>query len=268
MITSRTNPTIKSIRALRDRKERERTQLFFVEGIRLVAEAVQLKTQIQSIIVAPDLLKSDFARDIIAQAQSQGAQRIDVNADVFASLSDKEGPQGLAAVVHQRWTNLSNFIHHPSCLILALESPQDPGNIGTILRTADATAVDAIILLGQPADPYDPDAVRASMGALFNQTLIKNASFADVYRWAQKNKITLIGTSDKASIDYRLANYQQATMLLMGSERQGITQEQTNACDQLVRIPMQGRSDSLNLAIATGILLYETHRQRHPIATQ
>ena len=266
-ISSRSNPAIKSIRALRERKERERTQLFFVEGIRLVAEAVQLSptVAIDTIIVAPDLLKSDFARDIVREAQNHGTPCIEVTPDVFASLSQKEGPQGLAAVIKQRWTTLSTLgpLPTPHALYLALESPQDPGNIGTILRTADAVGVDGVILLGQPADPYDPDAVRASMGAIFTQQLI-SATFTELHAWRQSQALSLLGTSDKAHTDYRAANYCQSLIMLMGSERQGITAEQNNACDQLIAIPMQGRSDSLNLAVATGVLLYEIHNPRFP----
>ncbi len=272
-ISSRSNPTIKSIRALRERKERERTQLFFVEGIRLVAEAVQLHTsdfhvEIETLVYAPELLKSDFALGIVQQAQNQSATCVEVSADVFASLSQKDGPQGLAAVIKQRWTPLATLSPQslalspqPSALYLALESPQDPGNIGTILRTADAVGVDGIILLGQHADPYDPDAVRASMGAIFTQQLIR-ATFAELLAWKNTYQLSLLGTSDKAGQDYRAANYRQPLIVLMGSERQGITAEQSQACDQLVAIPMRGRSDSLNLAVATGILLYEIHNQR------
>ena len=279
-ISSRSNPAIKSIRALHDRKERARTQLFFVEGIRLVAEAVQLNAEIQTIITAPDLLKSDFARDIAHQAQTQGAQHIDVTSEVFNTFSDKSGPQGIAAVVKQRWTPLSAFSSQPSALsflsapyaprpslhtlYVALESPQDPGNIGTILRTADAVGASGVILLGQHADPYDPEAVRASMGAIFAQHLTQT-TFAELLAFKVQHSLSLIGTSDKASLDYRSADYQRPLILLMGSERQGLTPDQSIACDQHVRIPMQGRSDSLNLAVATSVLLYESYNQCHPV---
>jgi RNA methyltransferase, TrmH family len=260
LISSRNNPAIKSIRALRERKERDRTGLCFLEGIRIVGEAAQLDTEIQSLIVAPDLLKSDFANELVQTQRTRNVSIIEVTSDVFESLSEKQGPQGIAAVVKQRWQSLSTFdsasepLRHSS-LVIALDSPQDPGNIGTILRTSDAVGAMGVILLGQAADPYDPSALRASMGAAFSQQLAK-ASYAEFIAWQKASGFKVVGTSDKAEMDYRECAYTSPILLLMGSERSGLAPELQTVCDAMVRIPMLGRSDSLNLAVATGVMLY------------
>ena len=255
LITSRNNPTIKNMRALRERKERDRTGLCFLEGIRIVGEAAQLNADIQSLVVAPALLKSDFAHALVQSQRTRNVPIIEVTNDVFESLSEKQGPQGLAAVVKQKWHALPSFsiLHAP--FLIALDSPQDPGNIGSILRTSDAVGATGVILLGQSADPYDPNALRASMGAAFSQQLAK-ANYDEFIAWKQANEFKVIGTSDKAEMDYRACSYVSPIILLMGSERSGLASELQNMCDAIVRIPMLGRSDSLNLAVATGVMLY------------
>ncbi|PJF31040.1 MAG: RNA methyltransferase [Candidatus Thermofonsia Clade 1 bacterium] len=255
-ITNPANATIKAYRALRQRKARAESGLFLVEGIRLVAEAVQLGALLEALIYAPDLLSSPFAYQIIEQAQQSGVRVLEVSAEVFASLSDKENPVGLAAVARQMWHSLSEVTFTPETLCwVALDSPQDPGNIGTILRTCDAVGAAGIILLGNAADPYDPHGVRASMGAIFTQKLVR-ASYADFLAWQARSEARLIGTSDSAPTDYRAADYTQPLILLMGSEREGLPESLSAACDVLVRLPMRGRCDSLNVAVACGVMLY------------
>ncbi|MEI7769408.1 MAG: RNA methyltransferase [Chloroflexales bacterium] len=256
MITSSANPTVRQIRALRQRKERERTGLFFIEGVRLVGEAVQLGADVQALVVAAELLASPFARDLVDQQAAAGAQIIEVSAEVFAGLSQKDGPQGLAAVARQRWTPLSNVRLGQPPGWVALVDSADPGNLGTILRTADAVGAAGLILLGATTDPYDPAALRASMGAIFAVQLAR-ASFDEFAAWKRSSAAFLVGASDKAPVDYQDVAYPQPLVLLMGSERQGLSPAQQALCDQLVSLPMRGRSDSLNLAVATGVLLYE-----------
>lgn len=260
MIISQSNPRIKQIRGLRHRHEREQSSLFFIEGIRIVVEAVQTGAQIETLVVAPDLLKSQIAQETVEQERAQGVPVLEVSADVFKSLSVKEGPQGIGAVVHQRWEPLENVRLTRDLCWIALDAAQDPGNIGTILRTSDAVGGSGLMLLGNCADPYDPSAIRASMGAIFSQRLVK-ARFADFARWKERHSYTVAGTSDAASLDYREARYTPPLVLLMGSERQGLSPEQQAVCDTMVRIPMVGKSDSLNLAVATGIVLYEIFYQ-------
>jgi TrmH family RNA methyltransferase len=256
VITSPANPAIKRIRALRRRKEREMHGLCVLEGIRLVGEAVQLAVEIDVLVQAPALLQSDFARDLLAVHRQRGGRVLDVSPDVFATLAHKDNPQGLAAVVHQRWDDLQQI--GPLCPPgwVALAGVADPGNLGTIIRTADAVGMQGVILLDQTADPYDPGALRASMGAVFSQRLVRTdtAGFAS---WKAQTGVFVLGTSDRAEYDYRQADYAPPLVLLMGSEREGLSAEQMACCDLLVRIPMRGRSDSLNLAVATGVMLYE-----------
>ncbi|GAC1591227.1 MAG: RNA methyltransferase [Ktedonobacteraceae bacterium] len=261
IISSVTNPRIKYIRSLIHRQEREQSQLFFVEGIRIVAEAIQLHANIQTIVYAPMLLKSQFGMDLVRQQEQQGIFCLEVSADVFKSFSVKDGPQGLGAVVHQRWEPLANVQGDEGLCWVALDAAQDPGNIGTILRTSDAVGCAGLLLLGQCADPYDSGALRASMGAIFSQRLVK-ASFTEFIEWKREQGASVVGTSDKGSVNYRTAIYRGPLVLLMGSERAGLSQEQQAVCDTTVRIPMVGRSDSLNLAVATGVVLYEIFYQK------
>jgi TrmH family RNA methyltransferase len=145
---------------------------------------------------------------------------------------------------------------------VVLDGPQDPGNLGTIARTSDAVGAPGLILLGESADPYDPTALRASMGTMFSQHLVR-ASRPDFASWKRRQALTVVGTSGTAPTEYRSVEYRPPLLLLMGSERLGLSAEQQALCDLMVRIPMVGRSDSLNLAVATGLLLYEVfHQQR------
>ncbi|MEI7645301.1 MAG: RNA methyltransferase [Chloroflexales bacterium] len=257
MITSSSNPTVRQIRALRQRKERERTGLFFIEGVRLVGEAVQLGAAVEALVVAPELLASPFARDLVGQHRTP---IIEVSAEVFAGLSQKDGPQGLAALARQRWTPLADLRLGPPPGWVALVDPADPGNLGTILRSADAVGAAGVILLGDATDPYDPAALRASMGAIFAVQLAR-ASFDEFAAWKRACGVFLVGASDKAPADYQDVVYPQPLVLLMGSERQGLSLAQQELCDLMVRLPMRGRSDSLNLAVATAVLLYELLNQ-------
>ena len=260
IISSQRNQHIKHIRNLRHRHERERSGLFFIEGIRIVTEAVQSGAEIETLVVAPDLLKSEFGRGIVQEQQDQGTPCTEVTADVFSSISTKDGPQGIGAVVRQRWEELEHIRLMNGQYWVALDAAQDPGNIGTILRTGDAAGSTGLILLGNCADPYDATALRASMGAIFSQRLVK-AGFAAFVRWKQQHNYGVVGTSKAAPHDYREVSYQFPLVLLMGSERLGLSSEQQALCDLMVKIPMVGHSDSLNLAVATGITLYEIFHQ-------
>lgn len=261
ILTSTANPQIKAIRKLRERKERQQTGLYFIEGLRIVTEAVQQSAPIETLIVAPALLTSNLARDLLAEAAQRGLSILEVSEAVFASLSQKEGPQGLAAVLHQQYQPLHSIHPQPGQTWVVLDSVQDPGNLGTILRTHDAVGGSGVILLDQCTDAYDPTAVRASMGALFSQQLVR-ARLEEFQAWQQSKNLAVIGTSDKAQDNYHGFAYPDPLLLLMGSERQGLQPEHLRLCQAVVRIPMQGRSDSLNLAVATALVLYEAYHQR------
>ena len=260
MLTSRTNPTIKAIRALRQRKEREATQHFLIEGIRIVAEAIECRAPLESLVVAPELLTSSYALDLVQYQREHGTSIIETSADVFASLSHKDHPQGLAGVGLQRWHTLDQLDPNIGLCWIALNAISDPGNLGTIVRTSDAVGGAGVILLGDCTDPYDPTAIRASMGALFSQTLIK-ATWNEFTTWQHRHAWHVVGAADSASVHYRQHEFKKPLILLMGSEREGLSSEQQAMCDAMVSLPMRGVSDSLNLAVATGVLLYEILEQ-------
>lgn len=256
MITSRRNAKIKHVRALRHRKQRAAAGLFLVEGIRHVGDAVQAGADIQAIYHAPELLTSPFAENLIAEASAQGVACYVVTAEVFDSLAEKENPQGILAVVRQPQRTLSELSPQNFPWGVALVEPQDPGNVGTILRTINAVGASGLILLDDSVDAYHPTAVRASMGALFWHPVV-DAEFGEFVDWAKRSGYHVYGTSAAAGRDYQeVAVYRRPLILLMGSERQGMTEAQAAVCEELVRLPMRGEVTSLNLAVATGILLY------------
>jgi len=260
VITSFSNPRIKAIRKLEQKKYRQESGLFFVEGLRTVGEAIQTNAQIESLVIAPDLLISDFGLSILDNPGLADVERLEISVEIFEKIAQKQGPQGIGAVVHQNWQPLSEIIVGSEDIWVALESVADPGNLGTIMRTADGIGARGIILLGQSTDPYDPAAVKASMGAIFS-LVIAQADWKIFHAWQRNQNLTLTGTSDRAETDYKAVHYTRPLVLLMGSERHGLPDEMLEACDHVVSIPMQGRSDSLNLAVATGIMLYEIYDQ-------
>jgi TrmH family RNA methyltransferase len=257
LITSVNNNTIKRIRALRQRRERLEQGRFLVEGIRIVAEAVQTGADVEYLVVAPELLISEFAQQLVRDA---AVPQLQVSSQVFARLSSKDGPQGLAAVIKQHWESLNQLVPQAGELWVALDAPQDPGNLGTIMRTADAVGAAGLILIGNSADPFDPGAVRASMGSLFALRLVQT-DISSFLRWTAQTQIPVVGTAGAAAVHYRQVDYHLPLVLLSGSERQGLPEQLMNACQHLVSIPMVGRCDSLNLAVATSIVLYEIYEQ-------
>ena len=253
LITSPQNQAIKLIRALRSRKERDRTGLFVVEGIRPVREALTLGAAVESLIVAPALLTSEAAVAAVRRYARASGRVLRVTPEVFRSLSARDNPHGLAAVIRQNWRSLDTCVADDA-LWVALEGVQDPGNLGCILRTCDAAGADGVILLGEATDPYHPAAVRASMGAVFSQQLVR-ADHQAFAAWVERVGISVIGTSGTAAVDYRTLIYRAPLVLLMGAERSGLSPSLQRCCETLVRIPMVGRADSLNLAVATALML-------------
>jgi TrmH family RNA methyltransferase len=261
LITSTSNQKIKDIRKLGDRKTRSQQGLFLVEGIRIVLEAIQQHAEIEQLVIAPEMVKSEKASDMIEPYQEQHPEKVIlVTPEVFRSLSQKDGPQGVAAVIHQKWTTLAEIQPKVCECWVALDEVADPGNLGTIMRTIDGAGAKGLILLDQCTDPYDPTALRGSMGAIFSVPIVKT-SFDEFSEWIRQTQIQVIGTSDHGNLDYHQINYPNPLVLLMGSERQGLDQKHFDLCHKIASIPMRGRSDSLNLAVATGIMLYEIERQ-------
>ena len=251
LITSLSNPLIKQARALRQKKARVESGLFLVEGIHHVGEAFEAGWDVESVLYSSGLLTSPFAHDLISRLSFQPQP---VTPQVMESLADKENPQGILAIVRQKKTQLKDV--KPFTRAVALVSPQDPGNVGTILRTLDAVGADALFLLDGGVEQYHPSVIRASMGTIFWKPMI-HASFAEFHEWTRWEKYQLIGTSAKTDVDYLSLVPQAPWILVLGNEQKGLSKEQAAACDVTVSLPMRGRVSSLNLAVAAGVLLYQ-----------
>ncbi len=260
-ITSRVNPKIKFLKSLIAKKNSRSSGFFIVEGIHHVGEAMEAMQagkglSIHSLYYAPELLTSDFAQKTIRMAEAYNIASYPLSEYVFVSVTEKENPQGILAVVQRRVIPLSELSPQNFRWGVALVSPQDAGNIGTIMRTIDAVNADGLILLEGGADPFHSNAVRASMGTLFWRPVVE-ATFDEFRQWSQQYDYHVIGTSAHASQDYREgAPYPRPAILLMGSEQKGLSKDQAAVCEKMVSMPMEGRASSLNLAVATGVMLY------------
>jgi len=245
------NSLVKQARSLHQKKVRNESGLFLVEGIHNVGEVLEAGWDVESILYAPDLLTSSFARDLISRHSSNSQP---VSAQVMESLSGKDNPQGILAVVRQKKTQLKELklLERAAAIV----SPQDPGNVGTILRTLDAVAADALFLLNGGVELYHPTTVRASMGTIFWMPVIQT-SFDEFVRWSQQGNYQLIGTSAHGDVEYQTFAANPPWILVLGNEQKGLSSEQTNVCDVTVSVPMKGRVSSLNLAVAAGVLLYQ-----------
>lgn len=264
LIFSCNNIHIRRIRKLQDREARARTGLYIVEGVRNLVQAAQNGCRFETLLLAPKLLQNLSAQRLVKKERLSGTPCYGLSPEVYYSLSQAEEPQGVLAVLRQRWDTLERIQSNPASCWLAVESIQSPGNLGTIVRTCEAVGAAGIILVGENADPYDPVAVRASMGALFRLRFIR-VSFEEFTSWKLMNpQFRLVGTSPSAVCDYQSADFIGPVILAMGSEKKGLSEEMLKLCDEKVSIPMIGRSDSLNVAVATGIMLYEIfNQQRH-----
>lgn len=263
-LTSKGNPRIKRIRSLlTQHKAREASGQFVTEGIFHVGEACAAGAKVELILYAPERLKSEFAQQLIQEQESRGTECLAVNKEVLASLAEKDNPTGILAVVQQPQKCLEDLEPSAFNFGVGLVAPQDPGNIGSILRTIDAVGGSGLLLLDDPAhnqycaDLTHPSAVRASMGAIFWLPVVK-CRFEEFCSWAKAHGYWVYGTSAHASMDYReVSRSQSPLILLMGSEREGLFPDQMTACNEVVKMPMKGHVTSLNLAVATGVMLYK-----------
>ena len=259
LITSRQNQKIKLARSLRTRKGRDSSGMFLVEGIHLVGAAVeahQSGINIEGIFYAPDFLHSDFATQLIHSQESKGVPCYATASDIFQTLAAKENPQGIIAVIRKPKISISQLMVSNFPWGVAAVAPQDPGNVGTLLRTIDAVGASGLILLGESTDPFHPSAVRASMGAIFWYPVVK-ASLAEFTHWVEENGYNVYGSSAHGSTHAsQVESYQKPLILLLGSERNGLTPEQTAFCKQVISLPMHGHGSSLNFAVAASVLLY------------
>lgn len=246
------------IASLRHGGNRRESGLFFVEGAKMVREALASRAPIEAIVVCPELCL-DY--DLLASLRSTpglvtvevGRRRYENAARHFAI---KQDPQGIGALVRQTWVGAESFVPPPESIMVALCSVQDAGNVGTILRTCDAVGSGAVFVVGSTADPYGPQAVKASLGAIFGPALVRT-DISGLVQFASRVGATVVGTSPWAEITYREAEYSRPVILMLGNEAKGLSDEELAACHLQVSIPMVGRRDSLNVAVAGGIVLYE-----------
>jgi RNA methyltransferase, TrmH family len=260
-IASHRNPKIKQLRSLRRRKDRDETGLCVVEGLFHIGEALAaieagIGPQLEYLCYAPDLLTGEFGRELIARTENLGIPTFSTTADILNGAAGKENSQGILAVARQRRIRLADLSPAEVPWVVALVTPQDPGNVGTILRTIDAVGASSLVLLGDSVDPYHPTALRAAMGVTFWLPVVR-AAFDEFVIWSRHYNYHVYGTSAHGRVDYRSARFEAPLVLLMGSEREGLTAEQVATCYDLLRLPMHGRVGSLNLAVATSIFLYE-----------
>ncbi len=259
IISSRANDRVKQVRALRNRHERETTKAFFAEGPRILRAALETGADILLLVLCPERLSPE-EEQLAEQINRRQPQLLEVTASVFDSLSFREEGQSIGAVVQQKWEILSSETVGRRCWV-TLHGIQHPGNLGTIIRTNDAIGGDGVILSGRSTDPYNPVAVRGSLGSIFTQRVV-SADSAQLANWAKASGCNVIGASSDGDLDFREADYASRPILLfMGNERGGLSPEQLDLCDTVVRIPMGGYVESLNLAVAAGLILYEVLRQ-------
>jgi len=264
VITSVSNEHIKSLRKLEQLKERRATNTFLAEGLKAVGQAFDSDARILELIVSQELLVSDYGQSLIKRAEERRIPLLQLSPSVFATLARKEKPQGIAALIAQNWSDLSKAAANSGSFWVALESIQNPGNLGTILRTCDAVGASGLILLDESTDPYDPAAVKASMGSIFTIPHF-HADIAALKSFLTRNpNLEVIGTSDKASDSVFAAAFPPSLLVLLGSERQGLSEPYLSVCSQMLRIPMEGACDSLNISIAAGVILYQIYQYRHP----
>ena len=255
-VTAFSNATVKRLRSLRDKKARRSEGLFLAEGLRIIAEARDSGRLPEIIAFSPAGPQHPLAAEIIAETEATGGEAIEASPDILAKMSGKDNPQTVIAAFRQPDLSLDRIDRSAAPLWIAVQALRDPGNIGTILRTGDAAGAGGLILIDECADPFSVEAVRASMGALFTQA-IASARWDEFIAWLRAGPGQLVGTSLKADQDYLDAEYQAPCFLLIGNEQQGLPAEYEAACDLLVKIPMVGRADSLNAAMAAAVMAFQ-----------
>ena len=254
-VTSLTNPTVKAVRALHMRKERDETGLFVAEGLKNVTEGIELGQAPKILLYGREGSDHPLLKKAMQATLAARGEVIEVTQEILAKVSRRDNPQAVVGVFTQVWRSLADLDPDASTCVVALHRVRDPGNLGTIVRTADAAGCGAVILVGECCDPYSTEAVRATMGSIFAVPLA-HASEAEFAAWRAGWPGSVVGTLLSASVDHRAADYRKPCLILMGNEQQGLPPDMAALCDMAVKIPMRGRADSLNLSVATGIMIY------------
>ncbi|HYX47169.1 MAG TPA: RNA methyltransferase [Sphingomicrobium sp.] len=254
-VTAFSNSTVKLLRSLRDKKARREEGLFLAEGLRILTEARDSGRLPEIVAFSAEGARHRLAAEIIAATEAAGGDAIETTPDILSKMSGKDNPQMLLGAYRQPDCSLHRIDRTKAPLWIVAQALRDPGNIGTILRTGDAVGAGGLILIDDCADPFSVEAVRASMGALFTQA-IAAARWTDFLPWLRSGDAQLVGTSLKATQDYLEAEYLKPCFLLIGNEQQGLPADYEAECDLLVKIPMAGRADSLNAAVAAAVMAF------------
>ncbi|GGA58382.1 RNA methyltransferase [Nitratireductor aestuarii] len=264
-VTSLSNPLVKDIKALALKKFRERENAFLAEGLKLVLDALEAGWTIKFFIFAKSGRGNAVVEKAAARTVAAGGTVLEVSEKVLSAITRKDNPQMVAGVFEQRYRPLKEIRPAAGDVYVALDRVRDPGNLGTIIRTIDAVGAKGVILIGDCTDPFSLETVRATMGSLFAVPLYR-ADEEAFLSWRKNFGGLVVGTHLKGSVDYRTVDYSTGPVLLMmGNEQKGLPDSLAEACDKLVRIPQAGQADSLNLAVATGVMLYEIRRSAFPI---
>ncbi|GAA4043316.1 RNA methyltransferase [Sphingomonas rosea] len=254
-ITSFSNDTVKFLRSLRDKKARRQAGLFLAEGLRIMAEARDAGI-LPAVVACAEGELHPLAAEIVEQAEAAGAEAISVPDEILAKMSGKDNPPLLLGAYRQPRLGLADLDRSASDLWIVAEKLRDPGNIGTILRTGDAVGAGGLILVDDSADPFSVEAVRASMGAIFTQKIV-HVPWTEFLAWLRAGPGQLVGTSLQTDHDYLAPTYDKPCFLMVGNEQAGLPEDYEAECDLLVKIPMHGRADSLNAAVATAIMAFQ-----------
>ena len=258
-ITAFSNPLVKHVRSLRDKKHRRDAGLFIAEGLRILTEAREAGFLPKMLFYAAATSHPLLAA-LVDEVEASGGDVVETNADILHKLSGKDNPQTVLGVYEQFDTSLERIDRATAPLWIVAQAIRDPGNLGTMLRTGDAAGAGGLILVDDCVDPFSVEAVRASMGALFTQR-IATARWDGFLAWLRTGEGVLVGTSLDATLDYQQPRYTKPAFILVGNEAQGLPADYAAECDLLVRIPMLGKADSLNAAVAAAVMAYEVVNQ-------
>lgn len=260
-ITAFSNPLIKRVRNLRDKRHRREEGLFLAEGLRILTEAREAGRLPHYLFFARDNARHPLVTALVEATEAAGGEAIETNGDILSKLSGKDNPGAVVGVYPEFTLALADLDRSAASIWLVAERLRDPGNLGTILRTGDAVGAGGLILIDDCVDPFSVEAVRASMGALFTVPVAR-ASWDDFRHWLRSGPGQLVGLSLDTEHDYQAPRYASPTFLLTGNEAQGMPDFMATECDLLVKIPMLGKADSLNAAVATAVMAYEVLNQR------
>jgi TrmH family RNA methyltransferase len=259
-VTSLANPIIKDIKALTNKKSREESGAFLAEGLKLVIDALELGWTIRTLVYAKAAKGKPLVEQVAAKTVAAGGLVLEVSEKVIASITRRDNPQMVVGIFDQRWRQLRDVKPKSGETWVALDRVRDPGNLGTIIRTSDAAGASGVILVGETTDPFSLETVRATMGSVFAVPVVK-ATPEEFLAWKRTAGVSVVATHLAGAVDYRTIDYKKKpVVLLMGNEQSGLPDALAKEADALARIPQAGRADSLNLAVATAVMLFEARR--------